>query len=204
MSELYQAAKALEKRGFTVRCFEKADDARKVILDMIPKTASVGSGGSMTLKAMGILDELYERGNTVFHSEFAKKLGMDHLEARKKGMTADYFLASSNAITLKGELVNTDGIGNRVAAMFYGPDTVIIVAGRNKIVKNRTEAIARIKNIACPLNARRLEKDTPCAKNGKCGDCSDKSRICRITTIIEFAPEYINTNIFLINEDLGY
>lgn len=204
MSNIYDAAKALEKRNFNVRCFEKADDAKKVILDMIPKNASVGIGGSTTLKNMGISDILYDRGNTVFYSEFAKKLGMDHLEVRKKEMTADYFLASSNAITLKGELVNTDGIGNRVAAMFYGPDTVIIVAGRNKIVKNRTEAIARIKNIACPLNARRLEKSTPCALNGKCGDCTGKGRMCRITTIIEYAPEGINFNIFLVNEDLGY
>ena len=110
------------------------------------------------------------------------------LEIRKSQMTSDLFLSSVNAVTLNGELVNIDGIGNRVNSTVFGPGKVILVAGYNKIVDDVQEGIKRIKNVAAPLNARRLNIDVPCAKLGKCVDCNSPNRICRVIVIHERKP----------------
>lgn len=204
MSDIKKVASALEHRQFKTKVFSTAKEAKQAILDLIPKDKSVGAGGSMTLAKMGILEELRERGNTVFSSAIAKKFVEDEMKARLGGINADYYLTSTNAITEKGKLYNTDGFGNRVASMFYGPKTVIIVAGKNKIVKNITKARARMKSIAAPLNAKRLDCETPCAKSGKCEDCDSEDRICRVTVIFEWAPENRDTFVFLVDEDLGF
>jgi L-lactate utilization protein LutB len=204
MPELKRVADALNKRHFKARCFETSEEAVKAILDLIPNGAEVGAGGSMTLAKLGVLEALHTRGNAVYAADLAKKLNMDAEDARKKSMTARFYLTSANALTIKGEIVNTDGRGNRVAAMFYGPETVIIVAGRNKIVKNRAAAFARIKNVASPKNVLRLHKDTPCARTGICEDCDTPDRICRVTTIIDYALADREIHVFLINEDLGF
>jgi hypothetical protein len=204
MPDIYEATKALEKGHFKTQCFETAAEAAKAILDLIPENATVGAGGSVTLAQLGILEALHARGNTVFSADLAAKLNMDADLARKQSTAADYYLSSSNAVTLTGELVNIDGRGNRVAGMFYGPDTVIVVAGKNKITRNQTQAISRIKKVACPLNAKRLKKNTPCAKTGVCGNCDSDDRICRITVIMDYVPRGKTIHVFLVNEDLGY
>lgn len=124
-------------------------------------------------------------------------------------MNADYYLCSTNALMTRGSLVNTDGLGNRVAAMFHRPDKVVIVCGKNKIVDGTYDAaIARIKAVAAPMNTKRLGfTKTPCNKTGKCHDCFSSERICCVTTIIDeptkdpFSKEY---HIIIVNEDLGY
>jgi len=199
-----KAAASLKRRHFKVKCFETARDAKQAILDMIPGNKTVGVSGSMTLVNMGVLDALRDRGNTVFSTYLAKKHDEDEIKARRSGISADYYLTSTNAVTENGELYNTDGIGNRVASMFYGPDTVIVVAGRNKIVKDLREAKARMKKTAAPLNSKRLKCETPCAQSGKCEDCDSEDRICRITVILEWAPEGKDIYVFLVNEDLGF
>jgi hypothetical protein len=126
------------------------------------------------------------------------------LEIRKSQMTSELFLSSSNAVTLQGELVNIDGIGNRVNSINFGPGKVILVVGYNKIVDDVQEAIKRIKNIAAPFNARRLNVDVPCAKVGKCVDCNSPNRICRVIVIHERKPSLTDILIILVGEELGF
>ena len=116
----------------------------------------------------------------------------------------DLFFTSTNALTLKGHLVNIDATGNRVGAMVFGPRRVIVVAGANKIATDLEAALARVKTFACPPNARRLGFDTPCAHTGLCTDCNSPQRICRVTTIIERQPRATDLAVCLVNEDLGY
>ena len=119
-------------------------------------------------------------------------------------MTSDLFLSSANAITLNGEMVNIDGIGNRVNSTNFGPGKVILVVGYNKIVDDVQEAIQRIKNVAAPMNARRLNIDVPCAKVGKCVDCHSPNRICRVIVIHERKPSLTDILIILVGEELGF
>jgi hypothetical protein len=119
-------------------------------------------------------------------------------------MTSDLFLSSVNAITMDGELVNIDGMGNRVNATNFGPKKVILVAGYNKIVEDVQEAIKRIKNVTAPMNARRLNLEVPCAKLGKCADCNSPNRMCRIVVILEWKPTWTDMLVILVGEELGY
>ena len=120
-------------------------------------------------------------------------------------MTSDLFLSSANAITLNGELVNIDGIGEvRVNSTNFGPGKVILVVGYNKIVEDVQEAIKRIKNVAVPLNARRLNIDVPCAKAGKCVDCNSPNQISRVIVIHERKPSLTDILIILVGEELGF
>jgi hypothetical protein len=119
-------------------------------------------------------------------------------------MTSDLFLGSVNAVTMNGELVNIDGAGNRVNATVFGPGKVILVAGYNKIVEDVQEAVKRVRNVAAPMNAKRLDVDVPCAKLGKCVDCSSPNRICRVVVIHERRPLLTDMLIILVGEELGY
>jgi hypothetical protein len=119
-------------------------------------------------------------------------------------MTSDLFLSSVNAVTMNGELVNIDGMGNRVNATNFGPKQVILVAGYNKIVADVESAIKRIKNVTAPMNAARLNLDVPCAKLGKCVDCNSPNRMCRIVVIHEWKPTWTDILVILVREELGY
>jgi hypothetical protein len=113
-------------------------------------------------------------------------------------------VAGSNAITEDGKIVNIDGLGNRLAAFCFGPEKVIIVAGRNKIVKDVAAAIERVKNVAAPMNARRFGAATPCAKTDKCSDCDSPERICNLTLIIEKQRQPGRLTVILVNQELGF
>ena len=122
---------------------------------------------------------------------------------RKEAVTCPYYLTSSNAITMEGELVNTDGIGNRVAGMIFGPEVVVVLAGANKLVEDRAEAFSRIRNVAAPANARRLGLDVPCVERGRCADCRTPQNICRVTSIVSLKPMWTDLKVFLVAEPLG-
>ena len=201
-SRANEAIKALSKRGFDARYFDSAGEAVEAVLDIIPAGATVGAGGSVTLQELGILERLSEAGAQVmFHGPEMDPV--ESLRVRKEAVGAAYFLSSSNAITMEGELVNTDGIGNRVTGMIFGPETVIVLAGVNKLVADRGEAFSRVRNVAAPANARRLGLDLPCVESGKCVDCRSPMSICRITTIISLKPIWTDLKVFLIGEPLG-
>jgi hypothetical protein len=180
------------------------EEAAQEILKQITPNQRIGAGGSLTIRELGIFEKLEGQGYTIYdHWKPGLSKGST-LEIRKSQMTCDLFLSSSNAVTLNGELVNIDAAGNRVNAMNFGPGKVILVAGYNKIVEDVQEGIKRIRNIAAPLNARRLNIDVPCAKVGKCVDCNSSNRICRVLVILERKPSLTDIFVILVGEELGF
>ena len=196
--------KNLEKRNITGYYCETAEDAANQIKELIPDGAEISWGGSVTLDQIGIRKMLKAEGCNV-NDPMQPKEGDDPIELRRRSLLCDVFLSSLNAITMEGEIVNIDGTGNRVAAIAFGPNKVILVAGANKIVRNESDAIDRIKNDACPPNCIRLGKQTPCALTGKCADCMTKGNtICCITTTTRFSGIDDRLHVVLVNENLGF
>lgn len=195
--------KALEKNGMKAYLVEDAQAARELVNAMIKDHETVCDGGTMTLQETGILDMLNHR-DLVFHSHSDPTMTREQSDAEaRKAFSADTFIASTNAVTLQGELVNIDGHGNRVSAMIFGPKQVIIVAGYNKIVEDEEAAKKRIREIAAPANSVRLHKQTPCSKTGSCQDCYSKDRICSSYVKINYDKEDC-IRVILIAEAYGY
>lgn len=195
--------KALEKNGMKAYLVEDAQAARELVNAMIKDHETVCDGGTMTLQETGILDMLNHR-DLVFHSHSDPTMTREQSDAEaRKAFSADTFIASTNAVTLQGELVNIEGHGNRVSAMIFGPKQVIIVAGYNKIVEDEEAAKKRIREIAAPANSVRLHKQTPCSKTGSCQDCYSKDRICSSYVKINYDKED-RIRVILIAEAYGY
>lgn len=192
----------LKKNGFKGEFFETRDEAIEKIISEILEDDSISIGGSMTILDLGLYEKLKEKGNEVYwHWKASAEEGKQVL---KKAIETDIYLTSTNALTIDGKLVNMDGTGNRVASMIYGHERVYIIAGKNKICKDYEEASNRIKNIAAPKNAKRLNKNTPCVHTGKCNDCDSPDRICKAEVILHKNPDNTQIIVYIINEDLGY
>lgn len=163
-------------------------DAFNKVMTMIPEGSTVGFGDSVTLRQIGVVDAL-EAGRYVFLNPWRPGISIgESIELKKQALTSDVFVTGTNALTLDGKIVNVDGLGNRVAAILFGPGKVIIVIGINKIVENLKEALDRIRNVAAPLNVKRhpeFDPMPPCGLTGECTDCSSSWRICNKTVIIE-------------------
>jgi len=202
-----KAKKAIEKlvaHDFKAIYVKTKEEAVQEVWKHITPKQRIGVGGSLTIRGLGILEKLEAQGYTLY-DHWKPGLSKENiLEIRKSQMTSDLFLSSANAITLNGELVNIDGIGNRVNSTNFGPGKVILIVGYNKIVEDVQEGIKRIKNVAAPLNARRLNIDVPCAKVGKCVDCNSPNRICRVLVIHERKPSLTDILIILVGEELGF
>ena len=199
-----KAIEKLEAHEFKAIYVQTKEEAIQEIWKHVSPKQRIGVGGSVTIRELGILEQLEAKGNTLYDHWNPGLSKEDNLAIRKSQMTSDIFLGSVNAITMNGELVNIDGIGNRVNSTNFGPGKVILVAGYNKIVEDVQEAIERIKNVAAPLNARRLNIDVPCAKLGKCVDCNSPKRICRIVVIHERKPSWTDILIMVVGEELGF
>jgi hypothetical protein len=199
-----RAVEALKKNNFNADFFSTREELIKRILEMIPEKDVIGVGGSTTVQNLGILEILAKRGNLILDHNKAGLSPEEVLNLRRKQLTCDTFITGSNSITLDGKLVNTDGVGNRVASMIFGPKQVIILAGTNKIVKDEEEARKRIRTIAAPINSKRLNKPNPCTVTGECMDCQGPTRICNITTILKKRPSLTPFSVFIINEELGF
>lgn len=179
------------------------DEAKAKLLELIGDgKKSIGYGGSMTLDENGFKDSVTKAGHELIIRE-DYKTPEETKELKAKLSNADFFLMSTNAITLDGELINIDGRGNRVCYLIYGPDNVVVVAGMNKVVANVEDGIRRIRNEATPPNCNRLNCDTPCAVTGKCGDCLQNSICCQIVvTRASLIKDRIK--VILVGETLGY
>lgn len=207
--------KALTDNRMEVYFCKTGAEAKEKALSLIPDGSTVAIGGSVTVSSLGILDEL-RSGDYNFIDRHAAKTPEELKEVFRKSFFADAYICSTNAITVNGELYNVDGTGNRVACMLYGPDSVIIVAGVNKIVENIEEAALRVKQTAGPLNCKRLNKNTYCAKTGKCvacatgkdnemtAACKSPDRICRDYVVMAEQVQKGRIKIVLVNEELGY
>lgn len=191
---------ALKKNNFDVEYCEKAEDVNKVILKLIPEDATLERAGSMSVNQLEIVEDLRARGN---RGPGIPEPGVSTLPPLTPAVRNDVLLVSTNAVTLDGKLVNLDATGNRVTGMAYGPKQVILVIGQNKIVKDVQTALERVQQVIAPFHAMTMEIPTPCAKTGKCVDCSSPRRICNITTIISKKPPTLQFNIIMVGEDMG-
>ncbi len=195
----------LVKRRMEASYAATADQAKKEILAMIPKGAVVFRCGSMTAGGMGLWETIPKLPDVKMIDPYRPELSREEgLEERRKGMTADIMIASVNAITMDGKLVNLDGMGNRVAAMAFGPKKVILVVGMNKVAPDLDSAIARVKHYAAPVNSIRLGIQTPCVETGLCSDCKSAQRICNIWSTIEGSMVKDRIHVKLVGESLGY
>ena len=202
MEKLQKVASAFQKRGMVGKIYDDEESALEDLIHSIPIDAVVAFGGSVTLKQMGIYEKLLERGNPVI---WHWKVPSDMVaETCRQALQADVYLTSCNAVIEDGRLLNIDGTGNRMAAMVFGPKRVIVVAGKNKISHDYDSALARIKEIACPQNAERLNRDIPCRTSRKCQDCRSPLRMCKCTYLIESPTDEQQLEVWLINQVLGY
>ncbi len=186
---------------------DSRSEAENIVEELVPRGSSVCYGGSMTLVETGILDALrtrediifYDRNGTNQHAEFDKVK-----DVYRQAFLSDFYLTSTNAITEDGWLYNVDASGNRVAAMLFGPKNVIVVCGRNKLVRSEEEARRRVNEQAAPANCVRLDRKTPCAASGYCTDCASPDRICNVYTLIKRQAEKGRIKVILLNYDAGY
>lgn len=200
-----KAVESLTKNGFVAQYCPTPQDAFDYIIKEAADAESIGFGGSMSIVDLGIEAHLLGLGKKVLNAGDHALTLDQRLEIMQSQLSCSLFLSGCNALTLSGELVNIDGVGNRVAAMSFGPSKVIVVAGRNKLVDGTVEdAITRIKNWATPPNAKRLHYDTPCAATGFCGDCDSPDRLCRITTVIDRNPRCSDVRVLVVNADMGF
>ncbi len=192
---------ALEARGYAVHIFKTAREAADW-LDAAIDGETVGIGGSITVREMGLLSRLAAHNEVIWHWQPREgRTAAAELEAAR---TASVYLSSVNALAESGEIVNIDGTGNRVAATLFGHRKVYFLVGENKLAPTEAEAVARARNVAAPKNAARLARNTPCVAAGKCMDCHSPERICRALTVLWEAPRGAEYTVVLIGEPLGY
>ena len=194
------------EKGWTSHYAETLDDGRRLLFDTcLPRDVSVGLGGSETLKAMNALEGL----RTGPYRLFDRYNCADHFEVCRDSLMADYFVTGANALTMKGEMVNLDCSGSRVAAMAYGPRNIIVVAGVNKLTDTLEQAVARARSVA-PMNCKRNRHKTPCAETGICAEsngleCNSPQRMCNQLLITLNAQKFEGKyRLIIINEELGF
>ncbi|MCQ2436049.1 MAG: lactate utilization protein [Clostridia bacterium] len=214
MNELIDKTIAsLKLNRFDVYCAENGEKAKELALSLIPDGSTVASGGSMTLTQIGMKDALVSSGKVSFLDRNAPDLTDEQKdEITKRSMTCDVFMSSTNAVTSDGELYNVDGYCNRVSALLYGPKSVIVIVGKNKIVPDLPSAVTRVKSVAAPKNGVRLSCDTYCSKAGHCvgidgkmtDGCRADRRMCSGYTVMAFQRIPGRVKVIIVNEDLGY
>lgn len=202
--KIQNTIKALENNNMKGYLAKNKDELINIINTLTNEGDTVSCGGSMTLFESNVIDYL-RSGRFNFLDRYEGNLTKEDLKnLYRKTFSSDVFFTSTNAITENGELYNVDGNGNRVAAMLYGPDKVIVVVGVNKIVKDINEAVERNKNIAAPANAKRLDTNTPCKITGYCMDCRSLDRICCEYTVIKRQRTADRIHVIFLNESFGY
>ena len=205
---LQQLKKALEANNFDVYLAGNKDLAKKMAYDtIIPAMAprTISWGGSLTFVGTRLYEALKNDPRYAVLDTYDKSLSPEQsMQRRRESLSVDLFSTGTNAITESGQLINLDMIGNRVAALTFGPKHVLIFVGRNKLVADYQAANARIKNYAAPVNVLRLDKKSPCGKTGRCENCSSPDRICNTWTITEKSFPKHRVKVVLINEDMGF
>lgn len=206
--EYYKNLSATVLKGFKKRFIEgyyceTAAEAKELALSLVPENSKVSFGGSVTLEETGVLAALRSREDITLYDRATATTPEENKKIMHDALSCDYYFMSSNAITTDGDLVNIDGNGNRVAALIYGPENVIIIAGMNKIVKDVEEGISRTRNIASPQNCIRLGKNNPCTVNGVCGNCLADT-ICDQIVITRASRVPQRIKVILVGEELGF
>ncbi|HYE67293.1 MAG TPA: lactate utilization protein [Anaerovoracaceae bacterium] len=195
--------KNMEKRGIQGIYCETKEEACEMILTMIQDKSLVSWGGSATINALGVKEKLAERDVDII-DPYGTTDPAESIERRRQGLLADYFLMSTNAVTMDGELVNIDGTSNRVAALCFGPKKVVVVVGANKLARRLDDALERAKLYAAVPNNVRLKRNTPCTVTGVCNDCLSKDCICCNIVTTRYCSTPGRIQVILVNENLGF
>ncbi|RJW40193.1 lactate utilization protein [Eisenbergiella tayi] len=193
----------LKKRNMEGYFYEDSASCVRAILDLIPDGSSISWGGSASVQESGMMDAL-KNGSYELIDRSLAKTPEEQREIYGRTVMSDYYFMSTNAITYEGELVNIDGNGNRVACLIHGPRHVIIIAGMNKVATTLEGAFERARTMACPPNAVRLDKKTPCAATGKCGNCLSPDCFCNQIVVTRRSGHTGRIKVFLVAEDLGF
>ena len=195
-----EVIKGLESRGMTGYYASDKEKALEIALGMIPEGSTIAMGGAMSAYEIGLVKALTD-GNYTFYNRNEME---DKRTAVLAAYDADFYLASVNAMTQDGVLVNIDGSSNRVSAIAHGPKKVIFIVGMQKICDDVDGAMKRARNVAAPVNAKRIGLDTPCCKTGKCMDCKSPDTICCQFLITRYSREPGRIHVILVNEDLRF
>ena len=193
----------LSKKGYSACYVDTKEEALSEVLKIIPENVSVGIPGSVTIREIGAMEALKERGCVIYQHWDPSLTSEQRMEILQKENSSDYFLTSANAITTDGMIVNIDGNGNRVSGMAWGRNEMIFVIGVNKIARNVDAAISRART-ATPPNVLRLNGDTPCTQTGYCVNCDSPGRVCRALLVLERPTFGRKTHVIIVGEDLGY
>lgn len=195
--------KNLQKRHFEAYYCADREAALKQVLELIPEGSTIGWGGAISAAQVGVQQAL-NSGNYITYDRDQYTEPADRAAMMKKCFDADYFITGANAISLDGQMVNIDGMGNRVAAIIYGPKNVIVVAGMNKVCDTMDDAIRRARTIAAPQNAQRFGLNTPCDKTGCCADCLSEDGICNQMVITRHCRPAGRIKFVIVGEELGF
>lgn len=195
--------KNLRKRHFEAHyCPDKAAALEKA-LELIPRGATVGWGGVTSAHEIGLIKAL-NAGDYHAIDRDACKTQEERLQAAKDSLVADYFLTSANAMSLEGEMVNIDGMGNRLAAIIYGPEYVLVIVGMNKVCDTLEDAVTRARSVAAPMNNQRFGNNNPCSVTGTCADCRAETCICNQILITRHCRPAGRIKFVVVGEDLGF
>lgn len=195
--------KNLKNRHFDAYYCADRKEALQKALELIPKGATIGWGGSVTAKDIGLMDAVrsgdyrpYDRDNAATPEERTRLM--------KQSLLADVFITGANALSLDGQMVNIDGTGNRLGGIVYGPDSVLVIAGMNKVVSTLEEAVTRARTVAAPMNKQRFPAQTPCEVTGVCADCKSEACICNQVLVTRHCRPAGRIKFILVGEDLGF
>lgn len=197
-----KVAEALKRRHFDAYYVSTPEEAAQKVLELIPEDHVVSWGGSVTVEQLGVKALLQQRGNPVIDRDTAKDPA-EKTELMRQALLCDTFLMSANAISEDGQLFNIDGNGNRVAALCYGPKSVIVVAGMNKVAGTMDDAVARVRHCAAPANGQRFDIPTPCVATGLCGDCISPQSICAQMVTTRISRPAGRIKVILVGKNLG-
>lgn len=196
-------ADAFSKRGFDAHYCRTAVEAKSLALSLISTEDTIAFGGSVSVDTLGLKEALLARGNNMVDRDKAQS-AEERVKMMREALLADTFLMSANALSADGQMVNIDGMGNRVAALCYGPSSVVVIAGMNKVCPTLADATVRARNTAAPMNSQRFPSETrPCYLNGKCSDCKAPDTICSQIVTTRYCRPAGRIKLILVGEDLG-
>ena len=194
--------KNLRSRHFEAYYCESREQALEKALELIPLGATVGWGGALSAKQIGLLDAMNNGNYNAIDRDKAPN-PEQRKQAMKRCLLADVFITGANALSMDGQMVNIDGNGNRVAPIVYGPESIIVIAGMNKVMDTLDAAMIRARTVAAPMNKQRFDLQTPCEVTGTCGDCKSEGCICNQILITRNCRPAGRIKFILVGEDLG-
>ena len=195
--------KNLQKRHFDAYYCETAGEALEKALEILPKGAAIGWGGATSAEQIGLLNAV-RNGNYRAIDRDTAKTPEERVEKMRSCLMSDWFITGANALSLEGEMVNIDGMGNRVAAIVYGPKNVLVIAGINKVMDTLEDAVNRARTVAAPVNKQRFGTDTPCGVTGACADCLSDGCICNQILITRNCRPGGRIRFIIVGEELGF